>query len=512
LIIPASFSCRSTTAGVLPVAHRPYLQNDVHVKSKLQDIDIENGSTPLCCDVRGFSVKTLRIESLAAGGRGVAREEGKVWMVEGSVPGDLVEAEVIREKKRFGEAQAVTVLEPSPDRREPPCRFQGVCGGCPWMVLDEERQRTWKRRMVVDSLERIAKVVEPPVSDVIQSPKALGYRGKAEFTVGEGPNGKIVIGYRHKLDPSRVVDIDMCPVLPDPLNRVLRLCREQFGARKTVALPATPEESGVPDSSGRRLVLRYSFQDGKVLVGFRSNGREWGGQGYGPPPGRILKTLGDRRIISGVVAITGVPGRRGGVRTRGLIGSDSIREQVAATSFRLPAATFFQVNPITAAHLVRTVLEMAGENLAGQKMLDLYGGSGLYGHALARAGAEVTVCEADGHAVRCGEKVPPAEPGGKVPEFVKADVGYFLEKRADQEEIDVVVANPPRSGMGTKVAGQIASRQPARVIIVSCDPGTLARDLQSFLATGYKLERVVPVDLFPQTAHVETVSLLVRNN
>jgi len=456
-------------------------------------------------------VKKLRIESLAAGGRGVAREEGKVWMVEGAVPGDLVEAEIIREKKRFGEARTVSVLEPSQDRREASCRFQGVCGGCPWMVLDEELQRTWKRRVVVDSLERIAKVSDPPVVDVIRSPKSLGYRGKAEFTVGTGPEGKIVIGYRHKLDPSRVVDIDLCPVLPDPLNRVLKLCREQLGARKTVSIPATPTESGVPDRSGRRLVLRYSFQDGKVLVGFRSQGREWGGQGYGPPPGRILKTLGDRRIVSGVVAITGVPGRRGGVRTRGLTGSDSIRETVAGTSFRIPAATFFQVNPIAAGHLVETVLEMAGENLVGRKVLDLYGGAGLYGHALARAGGRVTVCEADGQAVRCGENVLSDESGSNPPEFIRGDAGYFLEKRTDLADFDVIVANPPRTGMGMVVAGRIAASRPERVILVSCDPGTLARDLQPFLASEYRLERVVPVDLFPQTAHVETVCLLVRN-
>ncbi|MBD3866884.1 MAG: 23S rRNA (uracil(1939)-C(5))-methyltransferase RlmD [Acidobacteria bacterium] len=437
----------------------------------------------------------LDITALAAGGRGVARREGKVWMVEGAVPGDRVLATAVRERPRLAEGHTVRILDQSAQRREPVCGVQGDCGGCPWMVLPEQDQRDWKRRVVLDSLERIAGLTDPPVEPVKPSPLDLAYRGKAEFSTGTDETGTVLVGFRHNRQPELLVDVAECPVIPETANRVLKEVRLMLGA---------PEEGGtvgLAGTRGRRLVLRQSAHDGGVLVIFRGQGREWAG------PRRDMEKLAKTPGVVGVVALTGLPGRRGGVRSRLLAGRDHLVEALGGTLFKVPAATFFQVNPAAAAILVDQVVEMAGPVANGDPVLDLYGGVGVFGWALAAKGARVTVCEADPHAVAVGRE---GVGSPHHPTFACDDVGRFLGRGGPSQRPRLVVANPPRTGFGKGVAGKIAGLGSERVIMVSCDPGTLARDLKPLLAAGYRMIRLVPVDLFPQTAHVETVTLLQR--
>ncbi len=447
-------------------------------------------------------MKILEIIALAGGGRGVARDKGKVWLVEGAVPGDRVAVEVVRERNRLGEARALEVLEPSLLRRDPPCRFQPFCGGCPWMVLPEGRQRFWKHRLVSDALNRIGKIEEPPLAKVVPSPRSLGYRGKVELSLGEAAGGEVILGFRSRYRPDEVIDIDECLLAPDPVNRVLGEIRERLGAAREVRGPGRNPVRGRPDPDGKRLVLRYSFLDRNVLIGFRAQGREWSG-----PRGGAFDEDG---IVTGVVSMTGIPGRRGGVRVRKLWGRGHLREKVGKTVFMLPAAAFFQVNPGAASLLVQEVLEGAGPpSSSREEVLDLYGGVGLYGWALALAGRSVTICEADEEAVRSGERSADfLSTKRSVPTFVRADVGRFLDGRFGKRPVKLVVANPPRAGLAKGVPEKILHEKPETIILVSCDPGTLARDLRRFVSGGYRLERVVPVDLFPQTPHVETVTLL----
>jgi 23S rRNA (uracil1939-C5)-methyltransferase len=436
----------------------------------------------------------LEITALAAGGRGVARRDGKVWMVDGAFPGDRVLAAAVRERPRLAEGHAVRILTPSDRRREPVCPVQGSCGGCPWMVLPEPDQREWKRRVVLDSLERIAGLKSPEVEEVRPSPLDLSYRGKAEFSIGSDDAGRTLVGFHHNRHPEKLVDVASCPVIPEAANRVLREVRRTLGA---------PEEGGTVGpvgALGRRLVLRQSSSDGSVLVIFRGQGREWAG------PRKDMERLAKVPAVAGVVALTGIPGRRGGVRSMLMAGRDHLVEELGGTVFKVPAATFFQVNPAAAAGLVKQVLEMAGPITNGDPVLDLYGGVGVFAWALAAGGARATVCEADPHAVAVGRE---GVGSPHHPRFVCDDVGRFLGRGGLSPRL--VVANPPRTGFGKGVGESIAGLGSRRIIMVSCDPGTLARDLKPLLAAGYRLVRVVPVDLFPQTAHVETVTLLTRS-
>ncbi len=439
----------------------------------------------------------LKVDSLAAGGRGVARRDGKVWMVDGAVPGDRVLAEAVRDRPRLVEGRTVRILEPSALRRVPTCPVQDDCGGCPWMIMGEESQREWKGRVVRDSLERIAGIPDPPVWPVVASPLDLAYRGKAELSVGKDREDRVLVGFRHRHHPDRMVDAAACPVIPDAANRVLREVRRLIGAS------GDGGTVGRTGPQGRRLVLRQSGRNGAVLVIFRDQGREWTGPRHG------IQRLAAMRQVAGVVALTGLPGRRGGVRSRLLAGKDHLEEELGGTVFRVPAAAFFQINPAAAAFLVKSVLEMAGTIDEGDPVLDLYGGVGVFAWALAGRGARVTVCEADPHAAAVGREGVGSE---EHPRFVCDDVGRFLDLNRSTFRPRIVVANPPRTGFGPGVASGIVKLGSERVVIVSCDPGTLARDLQPLIKDGYRLERVVPVDLFPQTSHVETVSLLLKRS
>jgi 23S rRNA (uracil1939-C5)-methyltransferase len=361
------------------------------------------------------------------------------------------------------------------------------------MILGEECQREWKGRVVRDSLQRIARIPDPPVESVIASPLDLAYRGKAEFSVGSDREGRMLVGFRHRHHPDRLVDVATCPVIPVAANRVLREVRRLIGAS------GDGGTVGRTGPQGRRLVLRQSGRDGSVLVIFRDQGREWTGPAHG------IQRLISLPQVAGVVALTALPGRRGGARSRLLAGEDHLEEELGGTVFRVPAATFFQVNPAAATVLVETLLEMSGKIIGGDPVLDLYGGVGVFAWALAGRGARVTVVEADPHAVAVGRE---GVGSPEHPRFTCGDVGRFLDLHQSEPRPRIVVANPPRTGFGPGVAKRIGDLGSERVVIVSCDPGTLARDLQPLLQDGYRLERVVPVDLFPQTSHVETVSLL----
>ncbi len=293
-----------------------------------------------------------------------------------------------------------------------------------------------------------------------------------------------------------VVDLSECPLQSAAANALLATIRDFVGAH--------------PDT-GRRIVEQGPF---RILIRESSTGERlvglWGAEHRFPSARELASALAAADVrADSVVLLHAKPGRRGGVRVEPLHGTSSITERVGEFSFRLPAASFMQVNPEGAAALVRLVREMAGD-VAGRRVLDLFGGVGAFGLQLARAGARwVVVCDADRDAVAAGRRSA-REAGLTNTRFVHDTVPAYLRSQRGKGA-DVVVANPPRTGFGRGVADAILRLEPRKVILVSCDPPTLARDLKPFLSAGYRLERVAPVDLFPQTHHVEAVVLLTRS-
>ncbi len=361
------------------------------------------------------------------------------------------------------------------------------------MPLPEERQQRWKRRLIVDALERIAGIPDPRVDAVSRPSPPLGYRNRVEFSAGRGPDGAVAIGLWGRIDGARsLVDLTDCPLQGERANEVLGSIRDFVARRDDVAAELVRH-------GPFRILIRVSSA-GRRLVGL------WGTKSAFPGAADLARELAAG--TDAVVSLHARPGRRGGVRVEPLHGKPFIVERVGGFEFRLPAASFMQVNPTGGAALIDRVLELAGD-VQGQRVLDLYGGVGAFGLHLARAGARhVVVCDADRDAIDAGKRTA-RRAGLKNTHHVHGTVQPYLRSQQGKPA-ELVVANPPRSGFGRGVAPGILALEPARVILVSCDPPTLARDLKPFLEAGYGLERVAPIDLFPQTHHVETVVLLCR--
>jgi 23S rRNA (uracil1939-C5)-methyltransferase len=367
------------------------------------------------------------------------------------------------------------------------------------MVLDEGVQRRWKRTVVRDALRRIGQ------SGVrVEEPRAcsapLGYRNKTELTLGRDRAGRPAIGF-HPAGPAGegLIDIDRCPLQTDTANGILKTAR-------SFLLSRADRWAGAADTGGEpfRLVLRTSRSTGEALVALRETARPF-------PDARALarRLAASHPELAGVVRIRARQGRRGGARVDSLVGRAWLAERIGGVSFRLPAVSFLQASTEAAEALLALVREAAGP-VDGASALDLYGGIGAFAFDLARRGARVSVCEADVDAVRCGRAAARASGADHIT-FVHSDVTAFLRDWLHERRgADVVVANPPRGGMGKRVPEQIAELAPRRVVVVSCDAATLARDVRRLSDAGYTSESAIPVDVFPQTAQVETVLSLAR--
>jgi 23S rRNA (uracil1939-C5)-methyltransferase len=442
-------------------------------------------------------VTTVQIDRWVAGGRGLGRVDGQVWMVAGAVPGDEVEVRPVRDHGRYVEGITIAISRASHLRRVPPCPIQPVCGGCPLMPVDESEQHTAKQAVVVDALQRIGRQAGVPVASTVAPRPWLGYRNKIELTFGESPAGRTQLGYHRADGTPGLVDVEACAIADPRMQPVVAAARAYFLDGGVAADPAF-RAPGEPI----RLVLRSSATCDERLVAVRGPDR--------PLPG--LEAFAESALradpgLAGVVRIVSVPGRRGGARLETIRGRPWIHDEILGLKFEIPAATFLQVHAVAGEALARSVIEGAGRPAAA---LELYGGVGAMGLALARQGVPVTIVEADPEAVRCG-RAAAERASVRGARFVCGDVRRFLTDRPSGVAPELVIADPPRTGLGRDVARSVAELRAARIAIVSCDPATLARDLAALVAGGYEVESVVPFDLFPQTAHVEAVAWLRRN-
>ncbi len=357
------------------------------------------------------------------------------------------------------------------------------------MVLDEGLQREWKRRLLVDALQRIAGIGEPPLEPMRSPGEALGYRTRIELTLAVSEQGA-ALGFHAAEGAEGVVDVERCLLQDDAANAVLTTLREALLA---------PD---VAERKGRRVLIRRSRENGAIVVGLWESGAEF-------PDGRQLaqRLVAAHPDVQGVARIRARPGQRGGTRIEPLAGTTELDERIGGTLFQLPLTAFTQVNAAGGDEIVDQVVALCGD-VSGARILDLYGGVGAYAFALRRAGAaELDVCDADAQALACGRKAKRRHRIGGI-RFHHSDARRFLATHAAASGWKIVVANPPRTGLGRGVAESMVERKPQRVVLVSCDPATLARDVKALRRQGYGLRRVVPVDLFPQTAHVEAVALL----
>ncbi len=443
---------------------------------------------------RGEDV-VLTIDRLAYGGRGVGRVGGFVVFVSDAVPGERVRARLWRVKPGYGEADLVEVESPSPLRTVPPCPHFGPCGGCIWQHVEYTAQAAAKEEIVRQSLAHLANVRTAEVRPIIGMTSPWYYRNKMEFTFH--PDGPLGLHRRGAFD--RVVPINAC-LLQSPLsNEILTLVRE-------FALSSGLSRYDPRDHTGllRQVVIREGKATGEIMVGLITTAPE--------VPG--IRDLA-ARLVAAVPRITSVlqgvnPGPSDGLPLAAVsvvTGRPYIVEELAGLRFRIGLETFFQTNTAQAERLLAVVEALA--DLRGEETVyDLYCGVGTFSLLLARRARRVYGVEIALSAVEAARENAALNGIANV-EFESGDTRRVLpdlSRRAGSPHL--LVLDPPRGGAGSRVMRRVISTEAPRVIYVSCNPTTLAPDLKDLVAAGYAVRTVQPLDLFPQTYHVECVVLL----
>jgi 23S rRNA (uracil1939-C5)-methyltransferase len=424
----------------------------------------------------------LEVSDLAHGGRGVARRNGYVVFVAGGLPGDRVRARVDRRRRDFAEATALELLTPSPDRVADRCLHDGEpCPGAPWQGLPYERQLAEKERLLAEALRRLGGLDGFALEPIVPAVEAWRYRNKLEYSFGRR-GAELVLGFHRRGSWSEVVDAGGCLLASERADEA----RAQL-ASWAASHRLEPYDRRRRVGTLRNLVVREGRRTGRLQTRLVTSETEI------PRPPVDLHT-----IVEGPGGGTAGP--------TGALGAERLVERVGGVEVEVSATAFLQTNTGTADRLYATVAEFAA--LArDERVFDLYCGVGTIGLALARSAGEVWGIEAVPEAVVDAELN--AELNGIAnARFRAADARLGLRPLvAEAGRPDLVVVDPPRAGLGKKVVRRVLEAAPRRIVYVSCNPTTLAPNAAQLTEGGYRLRRVRPVDMFPQTPHIECVAL-----
>ncbi|MDR2106204.1 MAG: 23S rRNA (uracil(1939)-C(5))-methyltransferase RlmD [Coriobacteriales bacterium] len=439
----------------------------------------------------------VRIESLAYTGAGIAHlATGKTVFVRDGLPGDLVRILIQDERDRFARAAIDELLEPSPERVDPPCPYHASCGGCGLQRLSYDAQLRWKRRFVVDALKRIGCFddAEELVGSVVASKRPWGYRNRVEMEPLRRGKG-LALGF-HGVDDSAVVPVERCLLLP---NGFAELPARLAGALSyALGGAAVLDGQSAQSSVLRRVGVRVSQTTGDVELAL------WTHPG---PCNRafVAKVLADVLTNSSIVRVltAGALEKRDIRKVEVLSGRGFWRENLGDFCYRVSAPSFFQVNSPVAALLIERVL--ADVEPDGKRVADLYSGVGTFTLPLAQRAQQVSAIEMVGSAIRDLRRN--LDDAGLDADALGGDVERLLPQVGT---LDCAVVDPPRSGLAKGALHAIVQAAPHTLVYVSCDPATLARDLRALVEQGYRLTSATPFDLFPQTWHIETVARLTR--
>jgi 23S rRNA (uracil1939-C5)-methyltransferase len=404
----------------------------------------------------------LQLTAMAHGGLALGRHGRRVVFVPYAIPGERVRVELAEEHTRWATARLLEVIEPSPQRVEPPCPYfgQGKCGGCQWQHIAYEAQAEYKREVVIDQLARVGGLHDVPVEETIGAAEPWSYRNHVQFSVT--PEGHL--GFL-RADSHDIIPVQECLII-DPLL-------DDLWAALDMAWPQL-----------YRLSLRCGSATGDLMAIFELDHYEDFDIEVDFPVSCVL-LLADGEVVV-------------------LMGNSYLVEHVAGCDYCVSAGSFFQVNTAGAEALVALVRDYLASG-GDETLLDLYCGVGLFGLSLAGRVGRVIGVEQDPSTVADFRH---NAAGLEQVEMVEGAVETVLPGL--EGPVDLVVLDPPRAGAGKLVVDGIARLSPRRVAYVSCDPATLARDARHLVDAGYELEKVQPVDVFPQTYHIESVARFVR--
>jgi 23S rRNA (uracil1939-C5)-methyltransferase len=428
---------------------------------------------------------TLDVESLAYGGKGIARRNGYVVFVSGALPGDRVTAEVTRAKKGYAEAQTKEIVRESPDRVPPRCDHGGEpCPGAPWQGLDYEEQLRHKQTQVEDALVRLGGLEGFELEPIEPAVERWRYRNKLEYSFGER-DGELVLGFHARGRWDLIVDAEDCQLASERNNARRNELRDWA---RSVGLPAYDKRRH--EGVFRNLVIREGRRTGQLQSRLVTSAAEI------PRPPVDLHT-----IVEGPGSNTDGP--------TGAIGAEYLEEELRGLRFRISHRAFFQTNTEMAERLYGFAGDLAGLTGA-ERVFDLFCGIGTLGLTLASQAGEVWGVEI------VPDAIVDAEENARLNEIENAhfragdarkEIRPLLEEAGKP---DVVVVDPPRAGLSKKIVRRLIECEAPRIVYVSCNPTTLAPNAAQLTEAGYRLRRVKPVDMFPQTPHIECVALLEK--
>jgi tRNA/tmRNA/rRNA uracil-C5-methylase (TrmA/RlmC/RlmD family) len=398
--------------------------------------------------VKKGDIIELPIHTVAFGGDGIGRMDNLVVFVPFAVGGDLVEVKVTEIRKRFLKGSIHTILRGAPERAIPQCRYYYRCGGCQYQHITYEHELALKKAQVYDSFERIGKIPEPPVEPVLASPRAYNYRGKAEFHLRYDAAGTPHLGFMD-VEGSAVVDVDRCEIVAESMN-------DEYGRFR----------AALPRKKGSRAEKRVIF---------------WS---------EIDEDIRDNEDPTFKFA--------------------TITRQVADVTLRVPYGGFFQANTGMVETLVDRVIEMAGVT-PSDIVLDCYCGSGLFTLFLARTARKVLGIEVDGRAVECARFNLHCYDLSNTDIYKGKAEDVFRKGLLSEREITTIMLDPPRTGCERQFLDGIIAAAPEKVVYISCNPATQARDIRYLVERGFTLFRLQPVDMFPRTKHIEVIALLKKS-
>jgi 23S rRNA (uracil1939-C5)-methyltransferase len=461
---------------------------------------------------------TLDVVKPVLGGDGLARHEGMAVFVSGALPGQRVLARISSVKARHAKAELAEVLEQSPDYVPPVCRHFGVCGGCDWLHMAYDRQLHWKRELVRESLRHIA-AADVQVSPTIASPLTHGYRNKMEFaaatTIVTGasdirgwstaPAG-VAVGLRPRGLANAVVPVQSCSLCPQTLVDAANLVGKWA---EGAGLSAYDPDTGI--GFLRHVILRRGTDPGRLMIALISGKDPRGGE-VGQ---RLAEYLTRNLAQHSLTALSVVHETRKdralvakGERTVSVTGPKELIHELGGLELAISSRAFFQVNS-WAAEKLRDVVADFAELKGRETVWDLYSGVGTMALSLAGRAARIVGFETEPQAVLDAQAN--AQRNGMANcRFEAGDVSRTIPRvlhSTVSERPDVIVADPPRAGMQADVVARLLEIGAPKLILVSCDPATLARDIKR-LATGYRPRRIQPVDMFPHTSHIECVAEL----
>jgi len=462
-------------------------------------------------------INNIRLERYAAEGRSVAHfNEGKTIFVEGAVPGDIADILVLKQKKSYAEGKVLQITEYSKDRVTPFCKHFGICGGCKWQMLPYEKQLLYKQQQVADQLSRIGHVVLPELEPIIGSEAQTFYRNKLEFTFstrqylsqeeltkaeGEPIAQKPVLGFHAPGLFDKIVDIETCYLQPEPTNTIKNLLRRMALEHQLEFYDHRTKEGWL-----RNVIIRVATT-GEVMVNLIVH-----------HDAEALKFILDA-LLKAVPDITSLhytinPKLNDTIYDLPVttyFGKGFIEERLEQFRFKISPKSFFQTNSRQAEKLYQVVRSFAG--LSGQEVVyDLYCGTGSIGIFLSGGAKKIIGIETVADAVEDARENA-AWNGLTHCQFFAGDVSKIATDEFFQEHgyPDVIITDPPRAGMHEKLITQLLEIRAPKVVYVSCNPATQARDLQ-LLDSVYRVSRLQPVDMFPHTHHIENVALLERRS